>query len=128
MAKFDRPTPKKEILIDALDLIKRQKAEIEQYKARICNDTDYIERIEIENRTQKAEIRKYKNCYEQVKWERDLFEEHCKTAKAEAIKEFGKLLIDKAYNGVVHIGDLVDYVNYIIKDEETTNDESRNND
>lgn len=36
---------------------------------------------------QKAEIRKYKNCYEQVKWERDLFEEQCKTAKAEAIKE-----------------------------------------
>ncbi len=36
---------------------------------------------------QKAEVRKYKNCYEQVKWERDLFEEQCKTAKAEAIKE-----------------------------------------
>ena len=41
---------------------------------------------------QKAEIRKYKNAYEQVKWERDLFEEQCKTAKAEAIKEFAERL------------------------------------
>ena len=39
---------------------------------------------------QQAEIRRYKNCYEQVKWERDLFEEQCKTAKAEAIKEFAE--------------------------------------
>ena len=49
---------------------------------------------EATNRLQ-AEIRRYKNCYEQVKWERDLFEEQCKTAEAEAIKEFAERLKEK---------------------------------
>lgn len=82
----------------ALDLLKRQKAEIE-----ILIRKKEVLRDEIAE--QQAEIQRLKDAY-------IVYEETTglKQAKAEAIKEFGKLLIDKAENGIVCAMDIVDYV------------------
>ena len=67
----------------ALELINRQKAEN-------SNLTSDLTSLQNDLTSAKAEIKRFKNAFEQIKWERDLFEEQCKTAKAEAIKEFAE--------------------------------------
>ena len=62
---------------DILKVINNLKAEIEQYKARISNDIEYIERIEVENRKQKAEL-------ERLERHTEMYHE----VRAEAVKEF----------------------------------------
>ena len=104
--KVDRSNCKK-FFKGAIDLINRQKAE----KEALINGQETLQKYMAE---QKAEIRKYKNCYEQVKWERDLFEEQCKTAKAEAIKEFAERLKKSGFNGMdVVIPEEVDIDNLV---------------
>lgn len=72
-------------------------AEIEQYKARVFNDTQYIEKIEVENNKQRAEIKMLNNKVNSLKKydkERDiaLHSRLIATARAEAIKEFVEIL------------------------------------
>lgn len=73
-----------------LDLISRQKAEIEELK-------NYI------NRCKSGE--EY--------WVKCLLEK-----PNEAIKEFAKFLIDKASKGLIHVSDLPDFVKEMVGEEE----------
>lgn len=67
--------------------INRQQAEIEQYKARICNDTEYTERIEVENRLLQTEIERLNS--DLRIWKDIAHREtgYVEIARAEAIKE-----------------------------------------
>lgn len=77
-----------DIRVVALDLIKRQRAEIEKLnKVKVFNFT-------VSNT---KEIMPILFCHE-------------KELKNQAVKEFAKFLIDKAENNVIRIGDLCDYV------------------
>lgn len=72
----------------ALDLINRQKAEIERLKgSTIVNNIMESQRIKRET-------------------------------KAEAYKEFAKFLIDKASKGLIHVSDLPDFVKEMVGEEE----------
>lgn len=72
----------------ALDLINRQKAEIERLKgSTVVNNIMESQRIKRE-------------------------------AKAESYKEFAKLLIDKASKGLIHVSDLPDFVKEMVGEEE----------
>ena len=71
-----------------LDLINRQKAEIERLKgSTVVNNIMESQRIKRE-------------------------------AKAESYKEFAKLLIDKASKGLIHVSDLPDFVKEMVGEEE----------
>ena len=75
-----------ELLKDALDLINRQKAEIERLQNKLSTvRQDLVATIPI-------------------------IKEELKTAKTEAYKEFAKFLIDKSQNSTISISDLPDYV------------------
>lgn len=72
----------------ALDLINRQKAEIERLKgSTVVNNIMECQRIKRE-------------------------------AKAESYKEFAKFLIDKASKGLIHVSDLPDFVKEMVGEEE----------
>ena len=83
---------------EAIEIINRQQTEIEILIRK-------KEALRDEIAEQQAEIQRLKDAY-------IVYEETTglKQAKAEAIKEFGKLLIDKAENGIVWAVDIVDYV------------------
>ena len=68
---------------ESLDLINRQKAEIERYKGVI-----------------------------------KILENDVKTARAEAIKEFGRFLLDKSEWNYIHIIDIIDYVKEMAGEQE----------
>ena len=71
-----------------LDLITRQKAEIERLKgSTVVNNIMECQRIKRE-------------------------------AKAESYKEFAKFLIDKASKGLIHVSDLPDFVKEMVGEEE----------
>ena len=75
-------------LKSALDLINRQKAEIERLKgSTVVNNIMESQRIKRE-------------------------------AKAESYKEFAKFLIDKASKGLIHVSDLPDFVKEMVGEEE----------
>ena len=78
-----------------------------------CVENLHQEAIDLINR-QKAEIKRLEDKLDTIKRELietiPLIEEDIKTAKAEAVKEFAKFLVDKAENGVISIADLPDYV------------------
>ena len=67
--------------------IAEKDAEIEQYKARILNDTEYIEKIEVENRKQKAEIERLQ------KYNTDVAFKHYN----DGVKEFAERLKKKQF-------------------------------
>lgn len=72
----------------ALDLINRQKVEIERLEgSTVVNNIMESQRIKRE-------------------------------AKAESYKEFAKLLIDKASKGLIHVSDLPDFVKEMVGEEE----------
>lgn len=78
----------KDIASFALDLINRQKVEIERLKgSTIVNNIMESQRIKRE-------------------------------AKAESYKEFAKFLIDKASKGLIHVSDLPDFVKEMVGEEE----------
>lgn len=82
LLKLSKPT---------FDLINRQKAEIEQYKARILNDIEYTERVEVENKNQKVEIERLKTENRILSQKRINFFERIEiitAAEASAVKEF----------------------------------------
>ncbi len=131
------------ILIHSLDLINRQKSEIEDYE-RIVGlmnkrkfyrkfvdevfrkqegkeltdpDFDYIYQLYFE---QKAEIERLRKAItvQDIMIEQQDYK--IKTAKSEAIKEFAKFIINKSTSGVVSISDIPEYVldfNGITRDE-----------
>ena len=70
----------------ALDLINRQKAEIERLQSHIQEGIDLAKQVP----------------------------EMVAAAQAEAIKEFAKMLIDKSKKGIIHIGDLPDFVKEMV--------------
>lgn len=71
-----------------LDLINRQKSEIERLKgSTVVNNIMESQRIKRE-------------------------------AKAESYKEFAKFLIDKASKGLIHVSDLPDFVKEMVGEEE----------
>lgn len=73
------------LMLDALELIERQQAEIEK-------------------------TADYKKLYEELKTEHLEMIRGIKNCRAEAVREFAEFLIDKAENNVIRIGDLCDYV------------------
>lgn len=113
----------------ALEIINRQKAEIDGLKQDTIPKLEWALKranengisLERENQELKAEIERLKaeadelaEEYNVLMLEKDkLFDEAkslIKQAKAEAIREFGKFLIDKSKNGMVSIADIPDYV------------------
>lgn len=101
-----------EHLINALDLINRQKAE--------------NEKLNIELKAMRGAANSYKAEVERLKKENKILSHNADTAfqdglnevrelfapeiKAEAYKEFAKFLIDKSSKGLLRTGDLPDYV------------------
>ena len=86
----------------ALDLINRQKAEIEEWKkkantpfAKVTFDRDKLQEIVDE-------------CAKNIEIDINL-------AKSEAIKEFANLVIDRSRNGVICVSDVPDLVKEITK-------------
>lgn len=77
--------------------IAEKDAEIKQYKARILNDTEYIEKIEVENRKQQAEIERLKeDNFIKSQKRANIFEilnAHEK-GKTEAVTEFSESVIN----------------------------------
>ena len=73
----------KDIMKQALDLINRQKAEAERLNKKVEELSEVLS---------------------------DSIKIKVKEIKSDAIKEFGKLLIDKSKNGVISISDIPDYV------------------
>lgn len=78
---------------NALDLIKRQNAE--------------IERLNIESETLATQL---KGAYEQI--------HKLNMAKSEAIKEFAHLVIDRSRNGVICVSDVSDLVKEMTEENE----------
>lgn len=86
--KYSKQCDGASYLIDALDLINRQNAEIERLKgSTVVNNIMESQRIKRE-------------------------------AKAESYKEFAKLLIDKASKGLIHVSDLPNFVKEMVGEEE----------
>jgi hypothetical protein len=83
------------LTLDALDLIKRQQAEIEVLK-KGGNKIDSLGLVAT-LMDQKERLVRAKN-----EWEREV--------RSEAVREFAEFLIDKAENNVIRIGDLCNYV------------------
>ena len=77
---------------DALDLIKRQKAEIEKLNVELVGMRGACESYKMHYDNAQAEIERLQNAYKQCAWERDTFLEQLETAKSEAIKEFAERL------------------------------------
>lgn len=97
-----------------LDLINRQKAEIEEKDIEIDilirkKDAAYdeiselraeVERLKEENKNQKLVIEEIEDILDPLPFETD-FKKAIKTAKSEAIKEFAKKLKEKIYSQVI---------------------------
>lgn len=80
-----------------LDLINRQKSEIERLNKQMEWLEGYNKNLMSGNTALSEEI-----------W----------IAKAESYKEFAKLLIDKASEGLIHVSDLPDFVKEMVGEEE----------
>ena len=79
---------------DILDLINRQKAEIEKLNVDLVGMRGACESYKIHYDNAQAEIERLQNAYKQCAWERDTFLEELKTAKSEARKELAERLIN----------------------------------
>lgn len=82
------------LMLDALELIKRQQAEI-----------DYLREA-----TKKVRAETVWDIATEYDAYKEAVEVALAEARAEAVRKFAKFLIDKAENNVIRIGDLCDYV------------------
>ena len=95
------------VILEALEYINELETEIESITGKFdCQQQVYADLSKI-IKNQKTEIdglksRNINNCRH---WQKKY-----SSLKADAIKEFGKFLIDKSENGVISISDIVDYV------------------
>lgn len=110
---------------DALDLINRQKAEIEKAWDLLKKKSDENIEIQMLCDKQKAEIESLRKAYKQCAWERDVFLEDfnrldANKITANAIKEFAERLEDKriilAYGGREYIVVTEDDINNLLKE------------
>lgn len=86
----------------SLDLINRQKAEIERLKSANAEKFRQWDMLAEKSKQHYA----------------DLYNEAKDILKSEAYKEFAKFLIDKASKGLIHVSDLPNFVKEMVGEEE----------
>ena len=94
-------------LKNAIDLINRQKAEIENLK--------------VELKAMRGAANSYKMAYEKetpYAIQVEVFDKIEKQIKSDAIKEFAKYIIDKSQNGIIYTSDIPDYVKEMTEEKE----------
>ena len=130
-AKDDSCQCASNLRLQALDYINRLEAEHENWQSAYMTEKQEIANLEIEFKAMRGAANGFKAENERLRelleeWKSEAYkvadekdELYCnaidrvRTAKAEARKEFAKLLIDKSKNGVIHISDIPDYVKEI---------------
>ena len=82
---------------------------------RLSNEAlDLINRLQAENEQLNAKLEKWLDKYNDKNIEIVKLKHDIQTAKTEAYKELGKILIDKSENGVISASDIVDIVVEIV--------------
>ena len=83
-------------------------------KRMISDAINLINRLQAENEQLNAKLEKWLDKYNDKNIEIVKLKHDIQTAKTEAYKELGKILIDKSENGVISVSDILDIVVEIV--------------